>query len=67
GRTPAAIAGVLVLVQPVTAAAISWQLFDEPLNGLQGFGGLLILTGVYLAQRSARQPVPKVTAAATQI
>ena len=56
GRTPAAIAGVLVLIQPVTAAAIAWQLFDEPLNALQGFGGLLILVGVFLAQRSAVKP-----------
>lgn len=63
GRTPAAIAGVLILVQPVTAAAISWQMFDEPLNGLQGFGGLLILVGVYLAQRGARSPLPKPTQA----
>lgn len=51
GRTPAAIAGVLVLIQPVTAAAISWQLFDEPLNTFQGFGALLILAGVMIAQR----------------
>lgn len=63
GRTPAAIAGVLVLVQPVTAAAISWQLFDEPLNELQGFGGLLILVGVYLAQRGARTGLPRPTQA----
>lgn len=52
GRTPAAIAGILVLIQPVTAAAISWRLFDEPLNVFQGFGGLLILAGVLIAQRS---------------
>ncbi|MEM1150483.1 MAG: DMT family transporter [Pseudomonadota bacterium] len=58
GRTPAAIAGVLVLVQPVTAAAISWQLFNEPLNGVQAFGGLLILVGVYLAQKGARREAP---------
>lgn len=58
GRTPAAIAGVLVLIQPVTAAAISWQLFDEPLNLLQGFGGVLILIGVLLAQRGATAAVP---------
>ena len=50
GRTPAAIAGVLVLVQPVVAAAISWQLFDEPLKTLQILGGLLILFGVALSQ-----------------
>lgn len=57
GRTPAAIAGVLVLVQPVTAAAISWQMFDEALTLIQGMGGLLILVGVFLAQRSGRVKV----------
>lgn len=50
GRTPAAIAGVLMLFQPVTAAAISWQLFDEPLLALQILGGALILIGVALSQ-----------------
>lgn len=63
GRTPAAIAGVLVLVQPVTAAAISWQLFDEPLNGWQLFGGVMILTGVLIAQSRAARPASKDTAA----
>ncbi len=61
GRTPAAIAGVLILVQPVTAAAISWQLFEEPLNTFQGFGALLILAGVMIAQRGgvdARSAAP---------
>ncbi|MEL6666837.1 MAG: DMT family transporter, partial [Pseudomonadota bacterium] len=41
GHTPTAIAGVLILVQPVVAAAISWQLFDEPLTPLQAGGGFL--------------------------
>ena len=50
GRTPAAIAGVLVLVQPVVAAAISWRYFDEPLLALQILGGALILIGVGLSQ-----------------
>jgi len=35
GNTPASIAGVLIVVQPVVAAAIAWSLFDEPLTGLQ--------------------------------
>lgn len=62
GRTPAAIAGVLVLVQPVTAAAISWQLFEEPLNAIQAAGAALILVGVFLAQRgAARRPVKPVS------
>lgn len=51
GHTPAAIAGVLILVQPVVAAAISWRLFDEPLAPLQAGGGFLILIGILIAQR----------------
>ena len=50
GRTPAAIAGILVLIQPVIAASVSWQLFDETLRGAQIFGCVLILVGVGLAQ-----------------
>lgn len=54
GRTPAAIAGVLVLIQPVTAAAISWQIFDESLVPLQILGGGLILVGVILSQTGSK-------------
>lgn len=54
GRTPAAIAGLLLLVQPVTAAAISWRWFDEPLVTLQILGGALILAGVALSQTGAK-------------
>ena len=57
GRTPTAIAGLLVLVQPVVAAAVSWRLFDEPMTGLQASGGALILVAVWLAQRG-RKPLP---------
>ncbi len=51
GRTSAALAGVIVLIQPVTAAAISWGLFKEPLAGVQIIGAALILIGVLLAQQ----------------
>ncbi|MEM9376543.1 MAG: DMT family transporter [Pseudomonadota bacterium] len=54
GHTPAAIAGVLVLIQPVVAAAISWRLFDEPLAPLQLGGGALILLGIFVSQRGVR-------------
>ena len=54
GRTSAALAGVIVLIQPVAAAAISWRLFNEPLTGLQLGGAGLILAGVLLAQRGER-------------
>jgi drug/metabolite transporter (DMT)-like permease len=55
GHTPAAIAGVLVLIQPVVAAAISWNMFDEPLAPLQAGGGFLILLGILISQRGMRQ------------
>ncbi|WP_300391556.1 DMT family transporter [Henriciella sp.] len=55
GRTPAAVAGIVVLIQPVVAAAISWQLFDEPLTGIQGSGAALILLGIWLSQRGIRR------------
>ena len=54
GRTPAAIAGILLLIQPVTAAAISWRYFGESLMALQILGGALILVGVALSQTGAR-------------
>lgn len=58
GHTPAAIAGVLILVQPVVAAAISWQLFDEPLAPIQAGGGVLILVGIFISQRGTRRSAP---------
>ena len=60
GRTPAAIAGIIVLIQPVIAAAISWQLFDEPLTAIQGSGAALILFGIWLSQRKDRKRVARV-------
>ncbi|MEL6257557.1 MAG: DMT family transporter [Pseudomonadota bacterium] len=54
GRTSAAAAGLLILVQPLTAAAISWRLFDEPLTGVQMFGAFLILLAIYAAQATGR-------------
>lgn len=54
GHTPAALAGILIVVQPVVAAAISWQLFNEPLAPLQAGGGFLILVGIFISQRGRR-------------
>lgn len=59
GKTPAAVAGVMVVIQPVTAAALAWQLFDEPLFALQILGAGLILAGVFIAARyGARKGMP---------
>jgi hypothetical protein len=38
GRTSAAVAGLLVLVQPVVAAAVSWRLFGESADRPAGDG-----------------------------
>ncbi|MBI1359776.1 MAG: EamA family transporter [Alphaproteobacteria bacterium] len=51
GRTPAAAAGVLLLVQPVTSAILAWRLFGEVLTPVQIAGAALVLLGVWLAGR----------------
>ena len=55
GRTPAAIAGIIVLIQPVVAAAISWQMFEEPLSAMQVGGAGLILFGIWLSQGGVKR------------
>lgn len=50
GRAPAAIAGVMVIVQPVASAIISWPVFGEELALLQLFGAGLILSALLVAQ-----------------
>jgi drug/metabolite transporter (DMT)-like permease len=51
GSTDTAVAGILVLAQPVVAAAISWSLFKEPLTAIQCAGAGAILVAVWLAQQ----------------
>lgn len=58
GRLPTALTAVVVLVQPVVAAALGWAIFGEALTPLQGLAGLLALSGVALAQLSARPARP---------
>ena len=59
GRLPASLAAVVVLVQPVVAAALGWALFGEAVGPLQAAGAALALGGVALAQSAARpRPAP---------
>ncbi len=51
GRTPASVAGLLLLIQPVTGALIAWPLFNEALTQVQMIGCALVLCGVWLAGR----------------
>ena len=56
GSTDTAVAGILVLAQPVVAAAISWRVFHEPLTAIQLGGGAAILLAVWMAQRRKGRP-----------
>jgi drug/metabolite transporter (DMT)-like permease len=51
GRTPASVAGLLLLLQPIASGLIAWPLFHEALTPVQLTGAALILVGVWLARR----------------
>ncbi|HKQ30203.1 MAG TPA: DMT family transporter [Burkholderiales bacterium] len=50
---PATLSSVSLLIQPVVATLLGWTLFDETLGPSGVFGGVLVLTGIYLAKRSS--------------
>jgi drug/metabolite transporter (DMT)-like permease len=52
GRLPIAFSTVLLWIQPLAAAALSWMFFDERLGALAFVGAALILGGVWLVQRA---------------
>lgn len=58
GRLPASTTSLVVLVQPVVAAALGWAIFGERITALQALGGAVALTGVVLAQASALRARP---------
>jgi drug/metabolite transporter (DMT)-like permease len=52
GRLPIAMSTVLLWMQPLVAAALSWIMFNEELSPLAFGGAVLILAGIYAVQRS---------------
>ncbi len=50
---PAAFSSVSLLLQPAVAAILAWILLAEPLSLGQGFGGAVILVGIWLARRGS--------------
>jgi drug/metabolite transporter (DMT)-like permease len=50
---PAAFSSVGLLFQPVMAAVFAWLLLGEPVAAQQFAGGVVVLSGIYLARRSA--------------
>jgi drug/metabolite transporter (DMT)-like permease len=51
GRLPIVVSTVLLWMQPVAAAALSWMIFDEALGPMALFGAALVLAGIYIVQR----------------
>lgn len=50
GLTSVSVAGVLVLVQPVSASLMSWMIFGETLTVVQLGGAVLISVGICVSQ-----------------
>ncbi len=50
---PAGYSSLVLLVQPLVAAAAAWILLAESMSGPQLLGGLILLAGIALARRSA--------------
>jgi drug/metabolite transporter (DMT)-like permease len=50
---PPSFGAVTLLIQPIIAAAVAWPLFDESLGLMEFFGGIIILSGIYLARFGA--------------
>lgn len=48
-----AYSSVSLLVQPVAAAFLAWLIFTETLSFLQIVGGIIVLSGIYLARRAS--------------
>lgn len=52
GRVPLVVSTVLLWMQPLVAAALSWVMFGEALGVWAFLGAALILAGIYLVQRA---------------
>ncbi len=50
GSLSAAFSSLVIFIEAIAAAAFAWLLLNEALNIWQGMGGLLILTGIWVAR-----------------
>lgn len=60
GRLPILASTVMLWMQPLAAAALSWMLFGEALGPVALLGAALILAGLFLVQRMRALPAAKV-------
>lgn len=49
--TSATVAGIVVLMEPLTATLLGIFAFREPISWTTGFGGLLLIVGIFYAQK----------------
>ncbi len=52
--TPATVASILSLVEPLTAVSLAWVIFGERLGPLGLVGGALLLSALLILYRSGR-------------
>jgi len=63
GRLPAAFSSLVIFLEAIAAAGFAFLFLGEPVSLTQGFGGLMILAGIYVARPGAgeakRQPAAR--------
>ena len=55
---PPTAAGLVATVEPVFASVVAWLWVEQVLTGWQVLGGIVVLTGIGLAQTARAEPVP---------
>lgn len=55
---PPTAAGLVATIEPVLASIVAWLWLEQVLTGWQVAGGLVVLTGIVLAQTARATPVP---------
>ena len=55
---PPTAAGLVATVEPVFASIVAWLWLEQVLSGWQVAGGVVVLTGIVLAQTARAAPVP---------
>ena len=55
---PPTTAGLVATVEPVLASIVAWLWVEQVLSGWQVLGGLVVLTGIVLAQTARAAPAP---------
>lgn len=51
---PASFSSVTLLLQPVLATTFAWIILNETLGFWQGIGGVIVLSGIFLARRGSQ-------------